>query len=141
MGIQFAKMERLTTKKFCYAGGSPGHPASEFWAARHIRDSWTADGDEGHATKPQEFSLAGRTGSFIPYGGGLNMCAGRNLAKPEVLLAVGIMVSTLQVDFESATWLKPDGSLSDRPARDLDAGTNSVAAPPDRDLRVRLRLL
>lgn len=119
-------------------GGTPGHPASEFWAARHVKEVETR-GDNGIPSKQLEFSLAGKTKSFLPYGGGISMCAGRNFAKPEVLLAVAVMVSRLEVNFESATWLKPDGSLSDRPAHDLDAGTNAIAAPPDRDMRVKIR--
>jgi hypothetical protein len=41
--------------------GAPGHPASEFWAYRHVKPSMGANG-------PYSFSLAGSAGSFFPYG-------------------------------------------------------------------------
>ena len=65
------------------------------------------------------------------------MCAGRKFAKPEVLLAVAIIVSRFEVEF--VEWLKPDGSPSERPALDDQAYANAVAASPDRDMNVRWR--
>ncbi len=42
-------------------------------------------------------------------------------------------------DIEFVEWIKGDGSPSERSALD-DAGyANAVAAPPDRDIRVRWR--
>ncbi|KAF2964595.1 hypothetical protein GQX73_g8975 [Xylaria multiplex] len=47
--------------------GEPGHPASEFWAYRHVKEIETTDTDGRHA-KRLEFSISGKTGSFFPYG-------------------------------------------------------------------------
>lgn len=47
--------------------GTPEHPASEFWASRHIKVSNSTNG-KGEIIERQEFSLASRTGSFFPYG-------------------------------------------------------------------------
>lgn len=66
------------------------------------------------------------------------MCPGRNIAKPEVFLAAAMVVSRFEI--EDATWLKPDGSVSDRAAQNDVNYANSVAAAPDRELRVRWRL-
>ena len=46
---------------------APGHPASEFWAERHVKhvDEATNAGEGGPV--PQ-FSLAGRSNDFFPYG-------------------------------------------------------------------------
>jgi cytochrome P450 len=38
--------------------GSDGHPASQFWAGRHLKH----DGDKA------EFTMTGRTNSFFPFG-------------------------------------------------------------------------
>jgi hypothetical protein len=65
------------------------------------------------------------------------MCPGRNFAKPEVLLAVAMVVSRFEI--ELVAWLKPDGSVSDRPAENDANYANSVAAAPDREMKVRWR--
>ena len=70
-------------------------------------------------------------------GGGISRCAGQGFAKHEIPLAVGLMVS--KFDLEYLGWVKHDGSVSDRPAKDDIAYANAVAALPDRDMRVRLR--
>lgn len=46
-----------------YIGGAPGHPASEFWAHRHVKEVVTGDGAE-----KAEFSTKNRAASFFPYG-------------------------------------------------------------------------
>lgn len=46
--------------------GTEGHPASEFWAFRHIK--WVRKGEGGEATKVPQFTMAGRAAEFIPYG-------------------------------------------------------------------------
>ena len=47
--------------------GTEGHPASEFWALRHIK--WAEGKEEGgEATKVPQFTMAGRAAEFIPYG-------------------------------------------------------------------------
>ncbi|KAH8883484.1 cytochrome P450 [Thozetella sp. PMI_491] len=118
--------------------GTPEHPASQFWGARHLKEVVTKD-ETGQATKSLEYSMAGRAGSFFPYGGGTSTCAGRNIAKQEVMLAVAMMVSRLEIEF--VEWVKQDGSRSDRPAEDDMEYANSVAAPPDRDMKIRWRRL
>ncbi|KAL7628398.1 hypothetical protein AAE478_002600 [Parahypoxylon ruwenzoriense] len=145
--------------------GTPDHPASEFWGYRHVREIEARDSITGCNTKKLQFSLQDRAGSFIPFGespvmiipsrirlsrdvsneiraqayneigGGLNMCAGRNFAKHEVLLAVAIMVAKLKIEF--VEWVKPGGGPSERPALDDTHFANSVACPPDRDMKVR----
>ncbi|KAK8859640.1 25-hydroxycholesterol 7-alpha-hydroxylase [Apiospora arundinis] len=114
--------------------GVPGHPASEFWAHRHLKEK-KKENEKGEIEKHLEFSLAGPPGAFFPYGGGTAMCAGRNLAKAEVLVTVAMLVSRLDLKF--LEWLKPDGSPSDRPALDNTKYANAVAAPPDREMRVQ----
>ena len=44
-----------------------GHPASEFWAARHIAYVEKTD-ETGKTVRIPEFSMAGRSGGFFPYG-------------------------------------------------------------------------
>ncbi|KAH8772004.1 cytochrome P450 [Diaporthe sp. PMI_573] len=116
--------------------GAPDHPASEFWAHRHIKEIEKKDGT-GKTIKSLEFSIAGRAGFFFPYGGGSGICAGRNLAKPEVLLVVAMFVLNFDVEFTG--WVKADGTSSNRPAMNDTKYANAVAAPPDRDMMIRLR--
>lgn len=51
------------------AWAAPGHPASEFWAGRHVKyvdDDDSADGV--NAKKRRVYALAGRPSSFFPFG-------------------------------------------------------------------------
>lgn len=76
---------------------------------------------------------------FVPdIGGGAAMCAGRHFAKAEVLLTVAMLVTKFEMRF--IEWLKLDGSCSDRPAMDDTKYANAVAAPPDREMRVKWRI-
>ncbi|GAW20266.1 hypothetical protein ANO14919_097670 [Xylariales sp. No.14919] len=114
--------------------GKPDHAASEFWAYRHVQERETVDTD-GRLTKKLEFSISGKSGSFFPWGGGISICAGRLIAKAEILLAVAVVIS--RFDIEVVGWIKHDGLPSERPARDDDGRADGVAIPPDRDMRVR----
>ncbi|KAI1087190.1 putative cytochrome P450 [Rostrohypoxylon terebratum] len=114
--------------------GTPDHPASEFWAYRHVKVIEPRDGSQCHTNK-LKFSLEGKTGSFFPFGGGMNMCAGRNFAKQEVLLAVAFIVSRFEIEF--LEWVRPGGGRSERPPLDDTYFANAVACPPDRDMKVR----
>ena len=55
------------------------------------------------------------------------------------MLAVAIVVS--RFDMEFVEWVKHDGSLSDRPARDDEDFCGAAAMPPDRDMMVRWKRL
>lgn len=52
--------------------GSAGHPASEFWAGRHLK----------HDNGKPEFTMAGRTSSFFPFG--MSHFFFLNSASPEI---------------------------------------------------------
>jgi len=108
-----------------------GHAASEFWAARHIKDNETA------ATR--HFAMAGGPNSFFPYGGGVSMCPGRFFAKQEIIITLAMLVAKFDVEF--VEWTMADGRPSDRPARNDATRTGSVGVPPDRDMKVRLKRL
>jgi cytochrome P450 len=47
--------------------GSEGHPASEFWAERHIKYVEEIDGF-GKRTVRRTFAMAGRPSSYFPFG-------------------------------------------------------------------------
>jgi hypothetical protein len=44
-----------------------GHPASEFWAQRHVK-SVVKNGDGEDERLIPEFDVAGKRGSFMPFG-------------------------------------------------------------------------
>ncbi|KAK5632007.1 hypothetical protein RRF57_007721 [Xylaria bambusicola] len=118
------------------AWGTPAHPATKFWAYRHVKEVEVTS-STGLSTKRLEFSLGGPSGLFFPFGGGKNMCVGRNFAKPEVLLTVATLVTQFEMEFVS--WVKLDGTISDWPAADNPSYANAVAAAPDRDMKIRWR--
>ncbi|EMD85896.1 hypothetical protein COCC4DRAFT_146681 [Bipolaris maydis ATCC 48331] len=117
--------------------GVEGHPASEFWAWRHIK--WVEKTDEvtGEVTMHPTFAMKGRPSSFFPYGGGYVMCPGRHFAKQEILLAVAVMVTKFDIEF--VEWKNSDGSKSDRPAQDDRRFAGFIAMSPDREMEVRIR--
>ena len=47
--------------------GVEEHPASEFWAERHIKSMEEKD-DAGNTTYKRSFAMDGRSGSYFPYG-------------------------------------------------------------------------
>jgi cytochrome P450 len=116
--------------------GAPGHPAHEFWAERHIK--YVDETNESGATsRKRVYSIAGRATSYFPFGGGANMCPGRQLAKYEVILSVAVIVSKFDIDLVG--WTNTDGSPSDRPARGDLSYCGAGAMPPDRDMKIRWR--
>jgi hypothetical protein len=48
--------------------GVEGHPASEFWAWRHIKSVETVDSATGEVVHQDQFAMKGRPSSFFPYG-------------------------------------------------------------------------
>ncbi|KAF2177972.1 cytochrome P450 [Zopfia rhizophila CBS 207.26] len=116
--------------------GTPDHPASEFWTYRHVKEVEKTD-STGYVTKKLEFSIAARGGNYFPFGGGISICAGRNFAKPEVLLTVAMIISNFDIEF--IEWLKLDGTHSERPALDNTGYANAAATPPDREMKVMWR--
>ena len=47
--------------------GNAGHPASEFWAERHIKYVDETD-DSGNVCRKRTFAMAGRPSSYFPFG-------------------------------------------------------------------------
>ena len=70
-------------------------------------------------------------------GGGNLICPGRHYAKQQIMLTTAVLVT--RFDIEPVGWTQFDGSPSDRPARNESQFCGSGAAPPDRDLKVRIR--
>ncbi|KAI8262806.1 Cholesterol 7-alpha-monooxygenase [Colletotrichum sp. SAR11_239] len=116
--------------------GVEGHPASIFWAERHIK--YVNKEDElGNVKMAMEFSMAGRPSDYFPYGGGVSMCPGRFFAKQEIMLVAAMIVSSFEIEF--IEWVTFDGDSSDRPAEDEKSAIGSGAVSPDRDMKVRWR--
>ncbi|KAI5927547.1 cytochrome P450 [Camillea tinctor] len=114
--------------------GDAQHPASEFWAMRHITYTKKTD-KSGNTTQTPEFNMAGRVGAFFPYGGGISICPGRHFAKQGIIFTLGTLVSRFDIDFIEWTYL--DGSKSDCPAQNDKHFAGAVGMPPDRDIKFR----
>ncbi|KAF5027018.1 hypothetical protein F66182_893 [Fusarium sp. NRRL 66182] len=117
--------------------GVEGHPASDFWAWRHIKSVETVDELTGKVVLLDQFAMKGRPSSFFPYGAGYVMCPGRFFAKQEILLAVAILVANFEIEFEQ--WTNEDGSRSARAAQDDGRYAAFIAMHPDRDMTIRWR--
>ncbi|KAI1413417.1 cytochrome P450 [Hypoxylon sp. FL1857] len=113
--------------------GADGHPASEFWAERHL-NYVKVNGENDLAQEPQ-FSVNARPTSYFPYGGDHAMCPGRHFAKREIITAVAIIV--MKFDIEFIEWVHSDGSTSDRPAQNDKRYAGAAGMPPDRDMKIR----
>ncbi|OQD61338.1 hypothetical protein PENPOL_c017G07004 [Penicillium polonicum] len=109
--------------------GTSGHPASQFWAGRHLKH------DGGKA----EFTMAGRTSSFFPFGGGPSICPGRVFAKQEILMTIAALVTRFEI--EMIDWVHADGSKSDRPPQNDQSHIGAIGIPPDRDMKIRWKRL
>ncbi|OTB17450.1 hypothetical protein K445DRAFT_74002 [Daldinia sp. EC12] len=118
--------------------GTKDHPASEFWAYRHLKSLNVRD-DKAQRGTELEYSISGRMGSFFPYGGGGYMCPGRNLAKQEIILVIAMIITRFDVDF--IEWAEMDGSPSKRPAHNDPRYAGAGAVPPDREMKIRWKRL
>ncbi|GKT46130.1 cholesterol 7-alpha-monooxygenase [Colletotrichum spaethianum] len=116
-----------------------GHPASEFWAERHIQQVAKVDEATGVRTTERQFVMGAKPSEFFPYGGGISICPGRFFAKQEILLTIAMLVTRFEIEF--VEWTCKDGSKSDRPPIDDKHYFGSAAVPPDRDAKVRWRRL
>ncbi|KAI8944150.1 cytochrome P450 [Xylaria longipes] len=124
--------------------GVEGHPASEFWAYRHVKyvdepqqGEHKVSAGEAEEKTPQkrQFAMKGRPSAFLPFGGGYVMCPGRQFAKQEILLAIAILV--MKFDIEFLEWTDSNGLRSEKPPRDDQRYAGFVAMSPDRGIRVR----
>ncbi|KAI3322262.1 cytochrome P450 [Xylariaceae sp. AK1471] len=118
------------------AWGAEGHPASEFWGARHIKYVEKLD-EHGNVVREPKFELASHRNNFFPYGGGPSMCPGRFFAKQKFTTTIALLL--VRFDIEFVEWTHPDGSRSDRGAESDRSCAGAVAIPPDRDMKVRLK--
>ncbi|RDW73675.1 hypothetical protein BP5796_07117 [Coleophoma crateriformis] len=118
--------------------GVPGHPATEFWAERHLVDVEEEDAD-GNIKITKQFSIGKKTSSFFPYGGGITVCPGRHFAKQEIMAAIALILSNFDIEF--LDYVNKDGTVSDRAPKDDPYYYGAAAMPPDRDLRIRWKRL
>ncbi|KAH8651348.1 putative cytochrome P450 [Xylariales sp. PMI_506] len=118
--------------------GTPEHPASEFWAERHIK--YTEETDEhGNVNRKRNFVMAGRPSSYFPFGGGAPICPGRHFAKHEITTMVALIVS--KFDIEKIEWVHLDGTPSNRAAENDQRFCGAGGMPPDRNLKITWKRL
>jgi len=119
--------------------GTEEHPASEFWAERHLKyvDSGQVYEETGLAKREAKYEMTGRAADFFPYGGGMAMCPGRHFAKQEIMLTLAMFASRFDVEF--VEWLDMDGTKAGRPAKNDGRYVGAAGMPPDRDMKVRWR--
>lgn len=104
--------------------GAAHHPASKFWAERHIR----------YVEGERKYVMAGHPAADFPFGGGANICPGCQLAKHEIFATVATVAS--RFDIEVLGWTNPaDGSPSGRAGDLRYCGAGAMS--PDRDLKIR----
>ncbi|KAF2642014.1 cytochrome P450 [Massarina eburnea CBS 473.64] len=63
-------------------------PVDVFWAGRFLKQ----DGDK------VQFSKGGVEGSWLPFGGGWNMCPGKRFAKLQAIVTVAMLVTQFDID-------------------------------------------
>ncbi|KAK0724413.1 cytochrome P450 [Lasiosphaeris hirsuta] len=114
--------------------GAEGHPASEFWAERHIKYV-----EDGQGKQVRRFEMAAGPNDFFPYGGGVSVCPGRFFAKQDMMLVVAMLVSRFDIEF--VRWTNRDGTPSDRPAQNDVRWSGGASVPPDREMKVILKRL
>lgn len=87
-------------------------PLKKFWANRFLvqkalgREAKPENDNKSAITKvsdtsnvSQEFSMKGLDGSWLPYGGGANICPGRQFAKQEILLNAALLLGNFVLSY------------------------------------------
>ena len=98
---------------------SDPHPIDRFWAERflvHPNDprSGPLKENKRRETKSSNrngapyFSLDGCAFSWIPYGGGRNLCPGRHFAKREIMLTAAILLAAYDIELLTDKMPGPD---------------------------------
>ena len=95
------------------------HPLHQFWSDRflvHPDDPSSGPLKEPRrrkvdADKESYFSLDGCTWSWIPFGGGRNLCPGRHFAKREIMLTAAIMLTAYDIELLTDKMPGPDESV------------------------------
>ena len=121
-------------------------PVEEFWAERFLEfprsekekplESMALTGDpkgsikESSDVQGAEFTLEGRTGHWLPYGGGQRTCPGRYFAKQEMISGVAVLLTMFDIEITSSTRDFPKLAMK---------GVGFGAIPPDRKLPIRMR--
>ena len=102
-----------------WSTGHEEHPVEEFWAHRFLKYPKEESTDEAQANPSEpEFSLEGRSTSWIPYGGGQRMCPGRHFNKHVMISSLAIIVALFDIEL-----LPPNSTnakASSRPGKPLD---------------------
>ena len=80
---------------------------------------------------PPQFSLKGRSGDWIPYGGGQRMCPGRHFAKQEMISSLAIMLTLFDIELVDEAGRIPENDM---------AGFGFGALSPKGETPVRMRL-
>ena len=100
-------------------GNENTHPVEEFWADRFLTyakdtQSTSPETDEissgaQKSTEGARFSLNGRAGAWIPFGGGIHQCPGRHWVKLQIILSFAMMCSTFDIELtDGAAHIQPD---------------------------------
>ena len=112
-------------KEAWHTGHGASHPVEEFWAERFLiypgsaskkqqpdrsRTFPNTNSEASETTAAPIFSLKGKEDSWMPYGGGKNICPGRHFAKQEILLTVAILLARFDLELcaRKGSPLKPD---------------------------------
>ncbi|KAH8886632.1 cytochrome P450 [Thozetella sp. PMI_491] len=99
------------------------HPLDQFWAERFI--VYPDDPSSGPLKEPKHrvksringstptksepfFSLDGCTWSWVPFGGGRQLCPGRHFAKREILLTAAIFLTAFEIELLTDTLPMPN---------------------------------
>lgn len=134
------------------------HPIDHFWAQRFLEDTkegsrstdppfskTSVDGSsleppgipsskatsrDGTPPSTPVFSLKGRSGAWIPYGGGQRMCPGRHFAKQEMISSLAIMLTLFDIELVD--------KMGNIPENDM-AGFGFGALWPKQEMPVRMR--
>ena len=122
--VSLSTRTELMDQDFWNAGSaSDPHPLDRFWADRFLikpddphsgplrepkrRAAGKAVGSEEGA----RFSLDGCTWSWVPFGGGRNLCPGRHFAKREIMLTAAIMLTAYDIELLTDKMPGPDESV------------------------------
>lgn len=95
----FHSVDEFWEDRFLQFPGDPkSGPAKQELATNFSKPKGILGDSSSSKQEDPKFTMEGVLGAFVPFGGGQNLCPGRNYAKQEAICAIAIMLGNFELE-------------------------------------------